>query len=109
PGESELGPRDPPPSAELVATAPLPAVTSALWRGGSRSWFFQKGLDRGPPEAGFPSANLPTGRLLSFRLLSRSQLSAIWPSFLQKLHGQKGQVCLVKPVLAHLLHALLSS
>lgn len=29
-GESELGPRGPPPSAELVATAPLPAVTSAL-------------------------------------------------------------------------------
>jgi hypothetical protein len=114
PGEPELGPRDPPPSAEPVATAPLPAATSALWRGGSRSWFFlgaiEKGLDRGSPEAGFPSANLPTGRLLfSFRLLSRSQSSAIWPSPPQKLHGQEGQVCLVTSVLPHSVHALLSS
>ena len=66
PGESEPGPRDPPPSAELVATAPLPAVTPASWRGGSRCWFFlglvEKGLDRGPPEAGFSLAKLPTGR-----------------------------------------------
>ena len=113
PGESELGPRNPPPSAEPVATAPLPAATSALWRGGSRSLFFlgaiEKGLDRGPPEVEFPSATLPNGRPLSFRLLSRSQLSAIWPSSLQKLHGQEGQVCLVTPVLPHPLHILLSS
>jgi hypothetical protein len=113
PGESE-GPRDPPPSTEPVATAPLPAATSALWRGGSRSWFFlgaiKEGLDRGPPEAGFLSANLPTGRLLfSSRLLSRSQLSAIWPSFLQKLHGQERQVCLVTSVLPHFVHDLLFS
>jgi hypothetical protein len=51
---------------ELVATAPLPAVTPASWRGGSRCWFFlglvEKGLDRGPPEAGFSLAKLPTGR-----------------------------------------------
>jgi hypothetical protein len=87
PGESEPGPRDPPSSAELVATAPLFTVTSALWRGGSRCWFFlglvEKRLGRGPPEAGFPSAKLPTGRWLFFDFWALVQLSAIWPSFLQ--------------------------
>jgi hypothetical protein len=71
-GEPEPGPRDLPLSAELVATALLPTVTSALWRGGSRSWLFlgvvEKGLARGPPEAGFPSAKFPTSRLLSFNI-----------------------------------------
>src|SRR2546429_3937982 len=81
PGESELGPRDPPPSAELVATAPLPTVISALWPGGSRGWFFlgviEKRLERGPPEAGFPLAKLLTGRLLFFDFWAFVQLLAI--------------------------------
>jgi hypothetical protein len=85
PGKSELRPSDPPSSAELVATAPPPAVTSALWRGRIRSGLLlgvaEKVLDRGPPEAGFPPAKLLTGPLLFFDFFV--QLSAIWPSFLQ--------------------------
>ena len=65
----------------LVATTPLPAGTSALWRGGSSRRFFlgvvEKGLDRGPPEAGFPPAKLATGRLRFFDFWAFVQLSAI--------------------------------